>query len=646
MIKKKGYLSIVLGIFLLPGLYLTGIYNYLLFHSLAELFSIVVAVGIFMVAWNSRRFMENNYLLFLGIAYLSVGGLDTLHTLGYLGMGVFEGYKTNLPTQLWIAARYVESLSLLIAPLLFGRKLKINSVFLVYVTVFLLLLVAIFYWDIFPTCFVEGVGLTSFKKISEYVISLVLLGSIYLLVQKRREFDSSVFRLLVAAIIVTIGSELTFTFYVHAYGISNLIGHYFKIISYYLIYKAIIQTGLMKPYDLLFRNLKESEEAVRGSEARARALLNAPTESALLIDSEGLIIALNEMAHQRLGKSTDKLVGMNLYDILPPDVGKIEKAKADEVFRSGKPVRFENERQGRWFDQTDYPVFASHGRICQVAVFAHDITDYKEAEEALLKARDKLEQQVKERTANLAETNEQLRREIEERKKMEKVLQKSQVELQHLSSRLLEVQENERKRIAGELHDSIGQSLTAIKFGLENALNRISQDSANESAELMEALIPVVQQASEGVRQIHTNLRPSLLDDLGVMTTISWFCREFEKVYTGIRIEKQLEIEEKEVPELLKIVIFRVLQEALNNVSKHGKADLVRLSMKRTGTKIELIIEDNGQGFDVEHLRSVKESQIGFGLTSMKERTELSGGVFAIESTPRAGTVVRASWPV
>jgi PAS domain S-box-containing protein len=646
MIKKKGYLSTVLGIFLLPGLYLAGMYNYLLFHSLAELFSVVVAVGIFMVAWNSRRFMENNYLLFLGIAYLSVGGLDTLHTLGYLGMGIFEGYKTNLPTQLWIAARYVESLSLLIAPLLFGRKLKINSVFLVYVTVFVLLLVAIFYWDIFPTCFVEGVGLTSFKKISEYVISLVLLGSIYLLVQKRREFDSSVFRLLVASIIVTIGSELTFTFYVHAYGISNLIGHYFKIISYYLIYKAIIQTGLMKPYDLLFRNLKESEEAVRGSEARARALLNAPTESALLIDSEGLIIALNETAHQRLGKSTDKLVGMNLYDILPPDIAKIEKAKADEVFRSGKPVRFESKRQGRWFDQTDYPVFASHGKICQVAVFAHDITDYKEAEEALLKARDKLEQQVKERTANLAETNEQLRREIEERKQMEKVLQKSQVELRHLSSRLLEVQENERKRIAGELHDSIGQSLTAIKFGLENALNGISQDSAKESAELMEALIPVVQQASEEVRQIHTNLRPSLLDDLGVMTTISWFCREFEKVYTGIRIEKQMDIEEKEVPELLKIVIFRVLQEALNNVSKHGKADLVRLSMKRTGTKIELIIEDNGQGFDVKHLRSVKESQIGFGLTSMKERTELSGGVFAIESTPRAGTVVRASWPV
>jgi signal transduction histidine kinase len=225
-------------------------------------------------------------------------------------------------------------------------------------------------------------------------------------------------------------------------------------------------------------------------------------------------------------------------------------------------------------------------------------------------------------------------------------LRKSEEQLRHLSAQLLEVQENERKRIAGELHDSIGQSLTAIKFGLENAISSISQDAVEDSIELLEALIPVVQQASEEVRQIHTDLRPSLLDDLGIISTISWFCREFEKVYSGIKIEKKVDMEEKQVPEPLKIVIFRVLQEALNNISKYAKADYVRISLKGITGKMEFIVEDNGQGFDIEHMSYVKSSKRGFGLTSMKERIELSGGAFAIESTPGVGTVVRASWPI
>ena len=253
------FVIVISGVLILLGLYLTSLYSYLLFHTLAEIFSIVVACGIFMVAWNSRPFLDNTYLLFIGIAYLFIGGMDLVHTLAYKGMNVFQGYETNLPTQLWIAARYMESLSLLIAPLFLGRKLKVNFVFLSYSAAVLLLLGSIFYLHIFPVCFVEGLGLTPFKKISEYIISLILLASIYLLVRRREEFDRGVLQLLVASIIVTIGSELAFTFYVHAYGLSNLIGHFFKIISFYLIYKAIIEMGLVRPYNLLFRNLKQSE---------------------------------------------------------------------------------------------------------------------------------------------------------------------------------------------------------------------------------------------------------------------------------------------------------------------------------------------------------------------------------------------------
>jgi len=270
-------IAILLALLVLFGLYLISIDNYLLFHSLVELFSIVIAFGVFVIAWNSRRFLDNNYLMFIAIAYLFIAGLDLIHTLAYTGMGVFQGYGSNLPTQLWIAARYLQGFSLLVAPLLFGRRLNVNLVFAFYAIVFTFLLASIFYWDIFPTSFVEGVGLTPFKRISEYIISIILTASLVLLAKHRNKFDRSVFRLLFVSIFLTICAELAFTFYVSVYGLSNLIGHIFKLISFYLIYLAIIQTGLTKPFNLLFRNLKHSEEALAKHRDRLEELVAEQT---------------------------------------------------------------------------------------------------------------------------------------------------------------------------------------------------------------------------------------------------------------------------------------------------------------------------------------------------------------------------------
>jgi len=234
---------------------------------------------------------------------------------------------------------------------------------------------------------------------------------------------------------------------------------------------------------------------------------------------------------------------------------------------------------------------------------------------------------------------------ITERKRSEKALEESEAELRRLSARLLDVQEAERKTISRELHDSIGQALAATKFGVENCLHRIREVADKETVTSLKALLPVVRRASEEVRRIHTDLRPSLLDDLGVIATISWFCREFQGLYSGLRIEQRIDIEEEQVADSLKTVIFRLLQEALNNVAKHGKGDTVRVSLQETEGHIELAIKDNGRGFDVDPVCSTKSLKGGFGLMSMKERTELSGGSFLIESAPEAGTLVRASWP-
>ncbi len=135
---------------------------------------------------------------------------------------------------------------------------------------------------------------------------------------------------------------------------------------------------------------KGSEDKRRKSEETARALLNAATESALLIDYKGIIFALNETAHQRLGKSTEQLVGENYYDLLPPGVAKERKARVHELIRTGNPIRFEDERDGRYLDTNVYPVFDEKGNVGRIAIFSRDITDHREAEETLRKINEDL----------------------------------------------------------------------------------------------------------------------------------------------------------------------------------------------------------------------------------------------------------------
>ncbi len=259
-IKPLNIFNIILAVVALIGLYIISYYNYLLFHTLSELFSIVIAVTVSLIAWNSRKYIENDYLIFVGIAYFFIAVMDLIHTLAYKGMSIFTSYD-YYANQLWIAARYIESITLLIAFVFLSKKVKVHPyrIVYIYIAISAFVYLTIFYWKIFPECYNENTGLTLFKKTSEYIISLILIISILLLVKNRRYFDEKVYRLLIAAIACTIISELAFTFYISNYGFSNMIGHYFKIFSYFAIYKSIIETGLTKPFHLLFRELKQNE---------------------------------------------------------------------------------------------------------------------------------------------------------------------------------------------------------------------------------------------------------------------------------------------------------------------------------------------------------------------------------------------------
>jgi signal transduction histidine kinase len=228
---------------------------------------------------------------------------------------------------------------------------------------------------------------------------------------------------------------------------------------------------------------------------------------------------------------------------------------------------------------------------------------------------------------------------ITERNKAEMALRESEERFRYLASELLVAQEAERRRIAGDIHDTIGHGLVAMRYQIEPLLTRVGKEGPETEVKSLEIFTSILDKTTAEVRRMQQHLRPSMLDDLGLLVTIGWLCRGFGEAHSGMHIDQNINIGEKEVPASLKLVIFRILQEALNNVAKHSKASLVRLSLAKASKEIELAISDNGQGFDVK-----EKPRHGLGLVTMRERAELSNGSFAIESVKGKGTTVRVRW--
>ncbi|MCU0571443.1 MAG: PAS domain S-box protein [Syntrophobacteraceae bacterium] len=238
----------------------------------------------------------------------------------------------------------------------------------------------------------------------------------------------------------------------------------------------------------------------------------------------------------------------------------------------------------------------------------------------------------------------QLGIDITDQKRNETELRQSESRLRELSSRLLTAQEEERQRIATELHDGIGSSLTGITVFLQTILLRVEEGSP--LVEPIRQLISVTENTIREARRIMSDLRPSMLDDLGVLKTLDWLCREFQQLHPDIHIEKAIRIGEEDIPDPLKIIIFRLVQEAFHNISKHSEAEYVTLTLDGAGDGIRLTVEDNGNGFPVQDVLGEESSMKGLGLTSMRERTELSGGRFTLRSTVGEGTAVQAEWAI
>ncbi len=379
------------------------------------------------------------------------------------------------------------------------------------------------------------------------------------------------------------------------------------------------------------------EEDLRQSEEKSRLLIKYAPSMFYEIDFHGPTFkSVNDTMCQFLGYTREELLAMNPFDLLDNEGKALFRDRIRRKF-AGEDISDSVEYKSKTKDGREvYGVLNisftyRDGKPEGAVVVAHDITQRKRDEEALKqrsselqRLAEALEQRVLERTEELEEANKTLRQ---------------------LSIKLLSAHEEERKRVAGELHDTIGACLSGIKFKVESALDEIAKTPRAATGSLS-AIVPVIHDAIEECRRIQMDLRPSMLDDLGLLPTLSWFFRRFQTIYSAIHVEQEMTISESELPDSLKIVIYRIIQEAMNNSAKHSNADLIRIALRKVRNRMELFVIDNGQGFGVQQRLFANNSKRGLGLTSMRERTELSGGSFAIESAEGKGTMIRASWPL
>jgi PAS domain S-box-containing protein len=341
------------------------------------------------------------------------------------------------------------------------------------------------------------------------------------------------------------------------------------------------------------------------------ALDNTPSFFAMA-DAGGALYYLNPAGRALLGlESQEEACGMSLLECHAQDVREhlmrtaIPAATRDGAW-SGESVLLA--RDGRQI-RTTLVIIAHHGgdgRLAGFSAHERDMTEWVKAEEAL---------------------------------------RVSQTELRRLAAQHLTIQETERRRIAADLHDGLGQSLSLLKLGIQEALRHLGAGAPAKTVESVKQLLPKVAGTLDELRRICMDLRPSSLDDLGILPTLSWFVREFESAKCKTRIEKHIGVNENDVPEPLKIAIFRILQEAVSNAVKYADADCIRVRLHNGGDVLAFTIEDDGKGFDPGTLASRDDARRGLGMQSMRERAELSGGSYALSSALGQGTKVCVVWP-
>jgi two-component system, chemotaxis family, CheB/CheR fusion protein len=388
---------------------------------------------------------------------------------------------------------------------------------------------------------------------------------------------------------------------------------------------------------------KSAEAFFRESDERLRLMMESVEDYAIMmLDAEGRIEMWNSGAERVFGYTAEEVTGQHGSIIFTPEDRRRE-APLKEMGKARETGRAADER---WHVRKDGSRFymsgvlsALHdadGAVIGYVKIARDLTQQRQTEEELRRANDELEARVRERTFELAKLNESLRDEITERIQTEK-------DRVRLLRQIVRAQEDERRRIARDIHDQIGQQMTALRLNLAALEQSYSGDK--KVREKLEQTKTIAERLDADVDFLAWELRPAALDDIGLAGAMRSFVGQWSN-HSGVEAQFHTSGLDKErlSPET-ETNLYRILQEALNNTMKYAQARRVDVLLERRDNQVVLIIEDDGIGFD-PHQEASADGDKGMGLIGMRERAALAGGTLQIESKPHAGTTIFARVPV
>jgi PAS domain S-box-containing protein len=334
-------------------------------------------------------------------------------------------------------------------------------------------------------------------------------------------------------------------------------------------------------------------------------------DSIIIEDLSGTIVEMNREAERLYGWRRGELIGRSIKTLLLPDRYHFAWQLRQQCL-DGREVRnwegFREDKYGRVFPilVTAFPLLDESGRIEFIATITKDVSILKE---------------------------------------LEAQLRNSQRRLKEFSRKAVEALEADRKAVSRELHDRIGGNLAAIRFALESVARQMAESPDGAAASLQKTILDLAETIKE-CKRMSADLRPELIDDRGLLATLEWHLREYGERFHPVKAVRQFDVDEGEIPDNLKIVIYRVIQEAMNNSAFHSNADTVSIRLKKSGAFLEAEVEDNGRGFDFDRLFHSGAGPSGFGLKSMRERVEIIGGSFSVDSLLGVGTRIRIVLPL
>jgi signal transduction histidine kinase len=394
-------------------------------------------------------------------------------------------------------------------------------------------------------------------------------------------------------------------------------------------------------------------EMIRRAKREWEGTVDALGDIVCLLGTDGRVVRANRAVERWGLGDIGEAIGCSAHDLLHPGCSAPRCALARAISSAwdklnGKPAEFEyatSDPDTVW-KMALWPLKAGNTNAglggAYAALIVSDVSELCRARAALEELNSVLESRVRARTRELADTNRDLRNQVARREAAEQAQREALGDLERLSGALITAQENERRRIAVELHDSVGQSLTAVKYSIERAMEMLRRSEVIAPLPVLELSLDSLRQATESIHAIAMNLRPAVLDDMGAVSAVAWLCRGFADVYPSIQIATELRADDGELPDRLGTAVFRSTQELLNNVAKHSQATEARVALRREASRLVLEVRDNGIGIP-ESLRDGTRAS-GNGLRNLRERAGMTGGRFTIARVRPCGTVARISW--